>query len=79
MIYKSGNVNDLFLKTKMLLDDCDMQRSIGREAYLTIKDQWNEKNAAERLIDISKNLIEHKDYEFQSGVCSKVPIIKNRF
>ena len=79
MIYKSGNVNDLFLKTKMLLDDCDMQRSIGREAYLTIKDQWNEKNAAERLVDISKNLIEHKDYEFQSGVCSKVPIIKNRF
>lgn len=70
MIYKSENVNDLYLKTRMLLENNDFKKKMGYNAYITIRDQWNPKNAAERLLEMSTKLIKNKDYEFENGVCS---------
>ena len=79
LIYKSGNVKDLYKKVKSLLDDPEKCASIGKAAYETMTQQWNAENAAKRFIELAQAVcdgVEYPDF-FADGVCSKAPLLRD--
>ena len=72
MIYKNDNVDELYEKVKWLLDNEEKRKEISKNAYKTIKEQWNAENAAERLLTLIAKIIsgEKTDNLFTDGVCS---------
>ena len=76
LIYEDGNFDDLYNKVKYLIKNPIEREKIGLAAYNTLNDQWNAKNAVERLLKLSQTIIDG-DYQpdiFNDGVCSKSPI-----
>ena len=71
-IFKSGDVEELYEKTKFLLDSPHTQERLGREAYRTITDLWNAGTAANRLLELSDELLKGRKpiRIFTSGPCS---------
>lgn len=80
MVYKSGKVKDLYVKTKYLLDNSEKRREIGKNAYLTLEQQWNPENAANRLYELSVSLLNSGSADiFEEGVCSKAKRLKDNW
>lgn len=79
MIYHSGNVDELYENVKYLLDHPAEQERLGRAAYETIVGEWNAETAAERLLDLSKQLLSGEKYPdlYRSGPCSKAEIVQD--
>ena len=71
LIYKSGNVDDLFNKTKFLLDNQETRSQIGYKAYETLATTWNAECATERLLQLIEDIKNGKDSRFIDGPCSK--------
>jgi len=79
LVYESGNVDDLYKKVKSLLDDDATARRLGEAAYRTIKEEWNGKVAAKKLLALIDNLREGKDTPYEKGPCSKSPILQDNW
>lgn len=74
-IYRNGDMDDLLDKTTRLCESKDLRRRLGHCAYQTIRDTWNARIAASRLIDfINDPKHEIHDYE-DNGPLSKAPIL----
>ena len=52
---------------------------MGKEAYLTIINQWNAKTAASRLLTLSQRLLEGKGTPYSDGICSQAEIIEDNW
>lgn len=79
-IYKNGQEEDLFEKTKLLLDSEELCKEVGKNAYLTILNEWNAKIAAQRFVSLYQEIKEKKTCNlFEEGPCSKAQKIKNRW
>lgn len=82
LLYRSCDVAALSDRIKELLTDPYKQAALGMEAYHTIRDEWNARLAAERLVELSEDLLLGGDGRtlFPSGPCSPaVPIRDNWF
>ncbi len=77
--YESGNIDDLYNRVKQLLDHTEERKQLGQNAYLTITQEWNAENAAQKLLQLCQRMIggEHKPFPFTDGVCSKAKILKD--
>lgn len=81
MIYKSGDVNELYNKVESLFLDPDKSIELGRNAYETMIDEWNPQIAAKRFLSLVKH-IEQGNLEsglFSSGPCSKAEVISQKY
>ena len=79
MIYKDGNTDELFEKTKWLLDNMAERKKIAKNAYRTITELWNADNAAERLLVLIQNIIAGKnisDCLYECGPLSESKVVK---
>lgn len=78
-IYKDGDLEDLYLKVKNLLDNPDKRREMGKKAYETLIDEWNAENAAERFCMLAQSILDgdKKSELFEQGICSKSKILKD--
>ena len=79
LVFESGNVEDLYQKVKWLLDNPKDCARLGKKAYEKIVKEWNGKEAATRLIALSKGLTAGKDTPYEEGLCSKAPLIKENW
>lgn len=72
-IYQSGNVEELFTKVTYLLENPDEQLKFGLNAYDTIASQWNANIAANRFLQLTKEIITGETYPslFEEGICSR--------
>lgn len=79
LIYRNGDLNDLYCKVKYLLDNPDCARELGANAYRTMEKEWNAENAAERLISLSEALLSgvKRPDIYREGPCSKAEKLKN--
>ena len=78
LIYRSGDINDLYEKVKYLIDNKEKTAELGKNAYITLADLWNAKTAAERF----KRLVQaikavNTTNLFDDGPCSKVEVLKD--
>lgn len=71
LVYRSGDVYDLFEKVKLLLDKKELQIELGINAYKAIQETWNQKVATTRFLDIAKNLISGRLHYYDNGPMSK--------
>lgn len=80
MIYKDGNIDDLYTKVKNLLDNPQKRKQMGINAYKTLAEQWNAENAMQRFLQLTENIANDGSGDlFDSGVCSRVQILKENW
>ena len=79
LIYENGNQEDLEKKVQGLLEDVPLRRKIGENAYKTIINTWNAKNAANRFMAVANTLLRDGKAGnlYSDGPCSKAEILKN--
>lgn len=78
LIYKCGDIDDLYNQVKYLLDSPQEQVRLGENAYHTIVDLWNAEVAAERFMNLVEEIKKHGYCDlYKDGPCSKARIIKN--
>ena len=78
-IYKSGDTNDLYVKTSTLIRSKDVYVTFGQNAILTINQLWNPKTAASRLFEIIEAQVNSMpEPSFEDGPCSIAKVIKPR-
>ncbi len=79
-IFESENTEDLYKKVKLLLEDNDTCKKLGKNAYRSISNEYNGEKAAERLIELMLNFADGKtDFSFDSGICSYADRMKNNW
>lgn len=69
-VFKSGNIDELYAKVKKLLENDELRRICGINAYESIKDNWNHKVAAERVVELYNSDTACRSTLFDKGVCS---------
>jgi glycosyltransferase involved in cell wall biosynthesis len=80
LIYQSGNVDDLYNKTKKLVENKSLREKMGRKAYLKITEHWNIKKSTVRFLEFVKELKEKGKCDlFKSGPCSKAEVINHHW
>lgn len=80
LIYKNGDIDDLYNKVKTLLDDIDEQRRLGENAYRTITELWNAEVASERFIKLAEEIKARGTCDlYDDGPCSKAKVIRNNW
>lgn len=79
LIYKNGNIDDLYSKVKYLLDNADRRDEIGKNAYKTLESTWNAKIAVERFLNLVKSIQSGNKRAdlYAEGPCSKAQKLKN--
>ena len=71
LIYENKNTDDLYKKVKELLDNKNITIKLGKKAYYTMLDAWNPKIAARRIVELSKCLLNSKNFSiYNEGPCS---------
>ena len=80
LIYKNGDIDDLYIKVTKLLDDPILREKFGIEAYKTVSEVWNGRIAAKRLLQLSENILDAKEgVSFSDGPCSKAELLSNNW
>ena len=74
--YAYCDAEDFYFKVKSLLDDPKKRVKMSKSAYKTIAGQWNGKNAAQRLLLLSEQLLygEKAPDLWENGPCSRAPL-----
>ncbi len=80
LIYKDGDISDLYEKVKWLLEHGEERKAIAKNAYHTIVNEWNAENAAKRFVTLSKSLLHHEnDEKYEAGPCSKAALLPDNW
>lgn len=75
LIFKSGNVKDLYNQVKSLIENPQLRENVSVNAYKTITETWNAENAAKNLFEISSCLLSKNKPFISNGPCSSAKII----
>ncbi len=71
LIYQDGKFEEFLKHVLTLCESYEVRSEFGRNAYQTIHQEWNEKKAASRLVELCTGII-NNDYMYsQSGILSK--------
>ncbi len=79
LMYKMGDVNSLYGCVKELMDNPQMTRKLGENAYYTLKDGWNPAVAAKRFVELVQSLLAGQNCEYDDEVLSKAEIITQKY
>lgn len=79
IIFKSGDVDDLYKKVQYLIDNPYKRKEIGLNAYKTMTQTWNSGNIVKNLIDLVDAIEHSKDFSNISGPCAKAPYLKENW
>ena len=73
MIYRSGCVEKLHQKVRTLLENPQQQRKLGQRAYETMTELWNAEVAAQRLCQLTENILQGNvnPVQYTNGPCCK--------
>lgn len=79
LVYRSGDLDDLYEKVRRLLVEPQTQERLGRQAYDTITGMWNGEVAAQRLVCLAEQILAGQKYPhlYEEGPCSEARIIKD--
>jgi glycosyltransferase involved in cell wall biosynthesis len=78
LVYKTGDFCEFKEQVLKLCQDNDMRRRLGKNAYDTIINEWNPKEAAKRLYNFCKCLLEGEVKPESEGPLSPAPLIAPR-
>lgn len=81
LIYRSGDQDMLYSKTKLLLQDLRLRRELGKNAMDTIGQVWNAGIAAKRVIQLAGCILKGEKHPnlFGEGPCSRAESLKDNW
>lgn len=71
LLFKSGDIDSLYVQVKRLLDDDSLRLALSTNAVRTMQELWNPKVAAERFIHLVNRISQNQDTDYHEGPCSK--------
>jgi glycosyltransferase involved in cell wall biosynthesis len=71
LVYKSGNYHELYFILERLIKNKEEMKRLGKNAYCTIRDTWNAKIAAKRLMQLIEDIQICREPSFKEGPCSR--------
>ncbi|MDE6607521.1 MAG: glycosyltransferase family 4 protein [Lachnospiraceae bacterium] len=77
-VYRTGDEEEFIRMGKKLVLDQEKTEAFGRASYLRIEQEWNEKTAAKRLLELCRGILSGKITPPLSGPCSIAPVISPR-
>lgn len=72
LIFKSCNIDDLYKKVVQLMSDEQYRRFLAKNAYHTIKTDYNPKTAARRIVDFSQSVLNGDCTFYKDSICSLI-------
>lgn len=79
LIFRNDDIDDLIFKVKNLLDDPMLAKKCGKNAYATIKDNWNYQTAAHNLFALIESIENRTTVNSIKGPCQPAPIISDNW
>lgn len=81
LIYRDDDFNDLYEKTKWVLEHPDACEAMGRQAYYTMKNDWNAEVAAERFLALAQAILKGEESPdlFADGVCRRAECLEDEW
>jgi glycosyltransferase involved in cell wall biosynthesis len=73
LVFKSGDVRELTFFVKKLCTDRAYAAKLGRNAYRTINNTWNAKEAADRFLKTAEALSKGGSFLYDDGPLSPAP------
>ncbi len=77
LIYRCGDVNDLYDKVSRLMKDKTLRHSLANSAYKTITGLWSAESAAKNLYKLIVALTNGESNPIKEGPCSRAPLIND--
>lgn len=79
LIYKDGDVDELYNKIKLLIDNSTERKRVSKNAYLTMVTEWNAENASQKFAKLAECVLNKEDTTslFDAGVCSLAENLKD--
>lgn len=79
-IYKNGDIEHLTQICKRLINDRELRDKTGKNAYDDMKQIWNSRIGAKRLLELTNAIKNGKDYcLYENGPCSSAHILANNW
>ena len=78
-MYKDGDLDDLYKKLLMLINNEELRLKFSKNAYHTIASTWNPRVAAERFYTFASHMLKGEKIIYQDGPCSKAELLKNNW
>ena len=78
LVYKTGHYREFQRQVLTLCQDMELQKKLGMNAYDTIVNLWNPKEAADRLYRFCEGLIEGRVTPEKEGPLSPASLIAPR-
>lgn len=75
LIYNYKSVDELAGYVKELLNNKEKTKELGREAYETIKNMWNPREAADRFLVLCESLLKGEQHYEAEGPLSEAKVI----
>jgi len=77
LLYKDGDVEQLYQNVKILIENPEKRKELGRKAYQTMAETWNAENAATCFIELVQAILDGKRKPdiFADGPCSRAEIL----
>lgn len=75
IVYKTGDREGFVQAGLTLAGNFEKIQQFGRAAYGKVAKEWNEKEAADRLIGLCEGILTGNIPDFSSGPCSTAPVI----
>lgn len=79
LIYKNGDIKNLYNCVKDLIENPEWCNELGVEAYKTLKEMWNAECATDRLDRLINALLTEDKVEFTNGPCSEAELISHKY
>lgn len=76
-LFKSGNVNSLYEKLSILINDKDKMLRCGLNAYENMKNLWNPFVAAYRITEFAASVLLGRMIKYEDGPLAVTPVLKN--
>lgn len=78
LIYKNGDINNLYENVKLLMNNPEYREKIGKNAYKTISEMWNAEEAAKRFLVLCDCLKNKNETPYTEGPCSRAVSISDK-
>ena len=66
-----NNYKDLENKVKILIENKELRKKLGKNAYKYITERWTAKIATENLLKLFDSIINRREFEIKDGPASK--------